>query len=129
MIDQRINDSLKELEKNLQAIESSKQQVENTIKSYKGLKDATSDYVVKLSDLTLKVKGLIKTIDEDYSNKLKDLEADRKSIVENANKATKQLSEATDSLQNSFRGFEFKLMISLILNISVFGILFYDLMK
>ena len=55
MIDQRINESLKQLENSLSELESAKKQVDDTVKSYEGLKSSTSDYVIILSSLTSKV--------------------------------------------------------------------------
>ena len=45
MIDQRINDSLKELEQGLKNIDSARKQVERTINSYDGLHNSTSEYM------------------------------------------------------------------------------------
>ena len=42
MIDQRINDSLKELEQSLKNLDSARKQVEKTIESYDGLHDSAS---------------------------------------------------------------------------------------
>lgn len=129
MIDQRINESLKQLENSLSELNSAKKQVEDTIKSYDGLKSSTSDYVLVLSSLTSKVKDLIDTIKADYSQKIDILESDRKGIVENANKATQKVSEATETLKKSIKGMEFKLIVSLVLNVFVIVILLFSFLR
>ena len=82
MIDQRINDSLKELEQGLKNIDSARKQVENTVKSFDGLNGSTSEYVSQLGTLTSEVKGLIAAIETDYNHKTAAFEKDRKSIIE-----------------------------------------------
>ena len=57
MIDQKINNSLKELEQSLKNIESARKQVEKTVNSYDGLNNTTSEYVTTLSTLTTNVKN------------------------------------------------------------------------
>lgn len=116
MIDQRINNSLKELEQSLQNIESARKQVERTVGSYDGLNNTTSEYVSTLSTLTIKVKELISSIDTDYKQKISSFEKDRKTIIEAANAASQKLSDATDSFQNSLGKLETRLKYSLIFN-------------
>ena len=50
MIDQRINDTLKELEQALINIDSARSQVEKTVNSFDGLNSSTSEYVSQLVD-------------------------------------------------------------------------------
>ena len=45
MIDEKINNSLKELEQRLQNVESARKQVEKTVSSYDGLNKTTAEYV------------------------------------------------------------------------------------
>ena len=57
MIEEKINNSLKELEQGLRDIESARKQVEKTVSSYDGLTKTTGDYVTKLGSITeLKTK-------------------------------------------------------------------------
>ena len=102
MIDQRINDSLKELEQSLKNLDSARKQVEKTIESYDGLHDSASEYVAQLKKITAKVE---------------DFDKDCKSVVESANSASQKLSEATDSFNNSLNKIEAKQNYSLIINI------------
>lgn len=117
MIDQRINDSLKELEQSLKDIDSARKQVENTINSYDGLQNSTSEYVAQLENLTAKVKELVTIVGKDYKQKVADFDKNCKSIIESANSASQKLSEATDSFNNSLNKIEAKQNYSLIINV------------
>lgn len=92
-------------------------QVEKTISSYDGLQKSTSEYVAQLGSLTTKMKEVIKTIGEDYNQKIAKLEKECKTIIESANSASQNLSDATDSFSNSLNKIESKLKYSLIINI------------
>ena len=116
MIDQRINDSLKELEQGLKNIDSARKQVERTINSYDGLHNSTSEYVTQLRDLTTKVKELVAAIGTHYNQKVAAFEKDRKSVIDSANSASQKLSEATDSFRNSLNKVESRLNYSLAIN-------------
>ena len=123
MIDQRINDSLKELEQGLKNIDSARKQVERTINSYDGLHNSTSEYVAQLGNLTTKVKELVTAIGTDYNQKATDFDKDRKVIVDSANSAIHELSNSTETFKNSLNNVENKLKYSLIVNITLFVIL------
>lgn len=117
MIDQRINDSLKELEQSLKKIDSARKQVEKTIESYDGLHDSVSEYVAQLKKITTKVEELIAAVGTDYKQKVADFDKNCKSIIESANSATQKLSEATDSFNKSLNKIEAKQNYSMIINI------------
>ena len=123
MIDQRINDSLKELEQGLKNIDSARKQVERTINSYDGLHNSTSEYVTQLGKLTTKVKELVTAIGTDYNQKATAFDKDRKVIVDSANSAIHELSNSTEAFKNSLNNVENKLKYSLIVNITLFVIL------
>ena len=123
MIDQRINDSLKELEQRLKNIDSARKQVEKTVNSFDGLNGSTSEYVSQLGILTSKVKGLIAAIETDYNQKTAAFEKDRKSIVESANSASQKLADATEVFANSLNKIDTKLKYSMIVNAILFVIL------
>ncbi len=116
MIDQRINDSLKELEQGLKNIDSARKQVERTINSYDGLHNSTSEYVTQLGKLTTKIKEFVAAIGTDYNQKVAAFEKDRKSVIDSANSASQKLSEATDSFRNSLNKVESRLNYSLAIN-------------
>ena len=117
MIDQRINDSLMELEQSLKNLDSARKQVEKTIESYDGLHDSASEYVAQLEKITTKVEELIVVVGTDYKQKVKGFDNDCKSIIESANSASQKLSEATDSFNNSLNKIEAKQNYSLIINV------------
>lgn len=123
MIDQRINDSLKELEQGLKNIDSARKQVEKTVNSFDGLNGSTSEYVSQLGTLTSKVKGLIAAIETDYNQKTAVFEKDRKSIIESANSASYKLADATEVFANSLNKIDTKLKYSMIVNAILFVIL------
>ena len=105
------------MEQSLKNIDSARKQVEKTISSYDGLQKSTSEYVAQLGNLTTKMKEVIKTIGEDYNQKIANLEKECKTIIESANSAFQNLSDATDSFSNSLNKIESKLKYSLIINI------------
>lgn len=117
MIDQRINDSLKELEQSLKKLDSARKQVEKTIESYDGLHDSASEYVAQLKKITTKVEELIAAVGTDYKQKVEEFDKDRKSIIESAKSASQKLSEAIDSFNNSLNKIETKQNYSLIINV------------
>lgn len=123
MIDQRINDSLKELEQGLKNIDSARKQVEKTVNSFDGLNGSTSEYISQLGTLTSKVKGLIAAIETDYNQKTAAFEKDRKSIIESANSASYKLADATEVFANSLNKIDTKLKYSMIVNAILFVIL------
>ena len=120
MIDQKINNSLMELEQSLKNIESARKQVEKTVNSYDGLNNTTSEYVTTLSTLTTNVKNLIKSVETDYNQKVSAFEQDRKTIIDSANAASQKLSEASDGFKASLNNIETKLRYSMIINIITF---------
>ena len=130
MIDQRIDDSLKELEQGLKNIDSARKQVEKTINSYDGLHNSTSEYVAQLGELTAKVKELVTAIGTDYNQKVAAFDKDRKAVMDSAKSASQKLSEATDSFGKSLTKIESKLNYSLIINIvlaiALGGVIFFS---
>lgn len=117
MIDEKINNSLKELEQNLKEVETARKQVERTVKSYDGLNSTTADYVSKLSVITAKIQELIDTIGKDYKLKVKELEKDRDTIIKAANAGTEKLSNASDEFATSLQATGKKLTYSIIINV------------
>ena len=74
MIDEKINNSLRELEQGLKNVESARKQVEKTVSSYDGLNKTTAEYVSQLGVITTKVKELVDSIGKDYDQKVKAFE-------------------------------------------------------
>lgn len=117
MIDQRINDSLKELEQGLRELDSARKQVEKTVNSYDGLHSSTSDYVSQLGVITTNIRSLISTIQVDYANKVSEYEKDRTAILEATNAAIDKLTETTEIFKHSLRTSKILLVCSVIINI------------
>jgi uncharacterized phage infection (PIP) family protein YhgE len=129
MIDEKINNSLRELEQGLKSIESARKQVEKTVNSYDGLNSTTADYVSKLGTITTKVQELVDTIGKDYSQKVKAFEKDRETVINASTAATEKLSNATEGFKDSLVEIQTKLKYSLIVNAvslaAIAAILFY----
>ena len=123
MIDQRINDSLKELEQSLKNLDSARKQVEKTMESYDGLHDSVSEYVAQLEKITTKVEELIALVGTDYKQKVEEFDKDCKSIIESANSASQKLTEATEVFANSLNKIDTKLKYSMIVNAILFVVL------
>ena len=117
MIDEQINNSLKELEQGLQNVESARKQVEKTVKSYDGLNTTTAEYVKKLGTVTTKIQELVDNIGKDYAKKVKDFEKDRTTIINASNAATEKLSKTTEEFNDSLSDLKAKLTYSLIVNV------------
>ena len=116
MIDQKINNSLKELEQNLKDIDSARKQVETIVNSYNGLNNSTKEYISTLGSSTIKIEDLIIAITNDYKLKVLEMEKDRTNIVESANKASSRLSEASMSFKNSLDSINNKIKYCIIIN-------------
>ena len=129
MIDEKINNSLRELEQGLKSMESARKQVEKTVNSYDGLHSTTADYVSKLGTITTKVQELVDTIGKDYSQKVKAFEKDRETVINASTAATEKLSNATEGFKDSLVEIQTKLKYSLIVNAvslaAIAAILFY----
>ena len=116
MIDEKINNSLRELEQGLKNVESARKQVEKTVNSYDGLNSTTADYVNKLGVVTAKIKELVDSIGKDYDQKVKEFEKDRETVIKASNAATEKLSNATDEFRESLFELHTKLKYSLTIN-------------
>lgn len=117
MIDQRINDSLKELEHGLRDLDSARKQVEKTVNSYDELHSSTSDYVSQLGVITANIKSLISTIKVDYNNKVIEYEKDRTVIMEATSAAVWKLNDTTELFKSSLKKSKIMLICSLVINI------------
>ncbi len=132
MIDEKINNSLRELEQGLKSMESARKQVEKTVNSYDGLNSTTAEYVSKLGIITTKIQEIVDTIGKDYSQKVKAFEEDRETVINASTAATEKLFKASEEFKDSLVDVQTKLNISLILNVVslvVIGIIVYLLSK
>ena len=116
MIDEKINQTLKELEQGLQDVESARKQVERTVSSFSNLNTTTLEYVSKLGTITTKIQELVGYVGKDYAQKVKDFEKDREAVIKSSNAATEKLSNATEEFKDSLFEIQTKLKYSLIVN-------------
>jgi DNA repair exonuclease SbcCD ATPase subunit len=117
MIEDKINNSLRELEQGLKNVESARKQVEKTVNSYNGLNKTTAEYVSQLGVITTKVKELVDSIGNDYNLKVKAFEKDRDAVIKASFVATDKLSDATEDFKNSLFEINKKLKYGLIVNV------------
>lgn len=117
MIDERINNTLKELEQELRNIDSARKQVEKTVKSFDSLNSTTVEYVTNLGIITKNIQELVDSIKQDYKQRIEDFENDRNAIINNTNVAIEQLSNSTENFKNSLLGLKKKLQYSLIISV------------
>ena len=132
MIDERINNSLKELEQSLKSLDAARKQVEKTVNSYDGLSVTTAEYVNNLGIVTHKVHELVNSIGNDYSLKVKAFEKDRETVINATKTVTNELSKVTEEFKYSLIDVQIRLKYSLIINIvslAVIGILAYFLLR
>ena len=116
MIDEKINNSLRELEQGLKNVESARKQVEKTVSSYDGLNKTTAEYVRQLGIITTKVKELVDSIGKDYDQKVKAFEKDRDTVIKASSEAADKLSNATEEFKYSLLEIKTKLKYCLIVN-------------
>lgn len=116
MIDEKINNSLRELEQGLKSMESARKQVEKTVNSYDGLNSTTAEYVNKLGTITTKIQELVDAIGKDYSLKVRAFDKDRETVINASTTATEKLSNATEEFKDSLVEIQTKLKYSLIVN-------------
>jgi len=132
MIDEKINNSLRELEQGLKSIESARKQVEKTVNSYDGLNSTTAEYVSKLGTITTKIQELVDTIGKDYFQNVKVFEKDREKVINASTAATEKLSNATKEFKDSLVEIQTKLKYGLIVNavsLVAIGIIVFLLLK
>lgn len=116
MIDEKINNSLRELEHGLKKLESARKQVEKIASSYDGLNNTTAEYVNQLGVITTKVQELVDCIGNDYAQKVKAFEKDRDTVIKASNAATDKLTNATEEFKVSLLEIRIKLKYALIIS-------------
>ena len=121
MIDDKINDSLKEIERELQNVRSARNQVNSTVASYEALRTATSSYVNSLNNIKEEVTKLVKVVGEDYKGITIDFKKQQNEIQEKAKSTLESISKATEQVQNSvasnIKSLQTKLTLALVINI------------
>lgn len=120
MIDDKINESLKEIERELQNVKSARNQVDSTVASYEALKNATSSYVTSMNNIKEEVTKLVKVVGDDYKGITADFKKQQGEIHAMAKSALESISEAATqvetSVANSIKSIQTKLTIALVIN-------------
>lgn len=134
MIDERIEKSLREIELQLQSLESARKQVEKTVNSFDGLKSTTQDYVNSLTPIQNKLGAIVEQIGQDYLAQMNELGKDREKIIETCHIAVEGLEIATHAAEkriaSNIRSFQKILLIIIGLNVlSIAGIVFLYFLK
>ena len=126
MIDDKINNSLKEIERELQNISSARTQVDKTVASYEELKIATASYTKSLNNVKEELTSLVNTIRIDYTEIISDFKKQQKDITTVSQSTIDSLSEASEhvkkSVSASINSIQKKLIVSIILNVVIIGI-------
>lgn len=123
MIDDKINNSLKELENQLKNVEAARTQVEKTINSFDGINISTKKYVYSLNEIKTRLDEIVKLIGQDYNNKVSEFEKDRAEIVKSSNNAINKIEKATNNVRETLVSnanlLQKKLTYTLILNVII----------
>lgn len=126
MIDDKINNSLKEIERELQNISSARTQVNKTVASYEELKIATASYTKSLNNVKEELTSLVNTLRIDYKEIISDFKKQQKDIATASQSTLDSLSEASEnvkkSVSDSINSIQKKLIISIILNVVLIAI-------
>lgn len=120
MIDEKINNSLKELEQSLKNIESARRQVEKIVMSHDSLSNSTTEYVNRLNDVTTKIQIIIDLIGKDYNQKINTFKTESKKAIESVNTASEKLTIASDEFGNSLTNIREMLKYNFIITIIIF---------
>lgn len=101
MIDEKINNSLKELEDSLNNIESARRQVEKIVTSHEALSNSTTEYVNSLNNVTAKIQIIIDLIGKDYNQRINTFEIESKKAIESVKTASEKLAIASNEFSYS----------------------------
>ena len=100
MIDEKINTSLIEIERELQNISSARRQVDKTVASYEELKVATASYKDSLNQITKSLTDLVANFRTNYEEIMKASSSAIKNLNEAADSVKKEVGDKVPSLDN-----------------------------
>ena len=100
MIDEKINTSLIEIERELQNISSARRQVDKTVASYEELKVATASYKDSLNQITKSLTDLVANFRTNYEEIMKASSSAIKNLNEAADSVKKEVGDKVSSLDN-----------------------------
>lgn len=126
MIDDKINNSLKEIERELQNISSARNQVDKTVASYEELKIATASYTKSLNNVKEELTNLVNTLRIDYKEIISDFKKQQKDIATASQATLDTLSEASENVMknvsDNINSIQKKLICSIVLNVVIIAI-------
>lgn len=100
MIDEKINTSLIEIERELQNISSARRQVDKTVASYEELKVATASYKDSLNKITKSLTDLVANFRTNYEEIMKASSSAIKNLNEAADSVKKEVGDKVSSFDN-----------------------------
>lgn len=100
MIDEKINTSLIEIERELQNISSARRQVDKTVASYEELKVATASYKDSLNQITKSLTDLVANFRTNYEEIMKASSSAIKNLNEAADSVKKEVGDKVSSFDN-----------------------------
>lgn len=100
MIDEKINTSLIEIERELQNISSARRQVDKTVASYEELKVATASYKDSLDQITKSLTDLVANFRTNYEEIMKASSSAIKNLNEAADSVKKEVGDKVSSFDN-----------------------------
>lgn len=121
MIDDKINKSLREMEKELQNLNSACHQVDKTVAAYAGLSESVASYVSSLKRISEEVQTLVKVVKQDYSDRTGKFQEQQREIQNQAISTLKSVEQAAstviESVENIVSALQKKLNFCIGLNI------------
>lgn len=122
MIDDKIQSTLYELEKQLRGIDSAHKQVRTTVNAFEELKDETSAYVRDLGKIQEGIHSIVSILEKHNKEQTLAIEKDREQIIKSCNAVIEQLSTATqdaeEAINTAISSFNKKLNIIIGVNLA-----------
>lgn len=127
MIDEKINKSLFEIEKELRTLNSARNQVDAIVKTNEELSKVASSYVSSMNALTREVTELVKSIESDYLKRISELKKQQDVVQDTTINTLNAVTEATNKViqivQKTVRSLQTISTIGIVLNVVIIIIL------
>lgn len=81
MIDEKINEALAELAQSLKDLDSARKQVDDTVKAYSSLSEATTEYAANMASVQESIEKLVATIGDNYRGDVNGLKAKSEIVI------------------------------------------------
>lgn len=98
MIEDKINKSLREMEKELQNLNSARQQVDKIVAAYEGLTESAASYVSSLKRISEEIQSLVKVVGQDYTDRTYRFKEQQRDIQNKATSTLKSVEQATTTV-------------------------------